>query len=59
MVRLASALNVRVGWLLGEPSLILEKEDREMLQTVLGIMDKIIEAHDAGKSITIVPPGKG
>lgn len=56
VVRIAEAIPVRVGWLLGEPTRIeLTKEDEKMFRTVAAMLENITDATKAGRSITIVP----
>jgi transcriptional regulator with XRE-family HTH domain len=57
VVRIAAAVGTRVGWLVGEPDgMAFSPEDEKMLRSVLVILDKIIDATKAGRSLTILPP---
>jgi DNA-binding phage protein len=54
VVRLAQALQVRLGWLVGEPTgPELTPQDEKMLRAVLALVEDVINALENGRPITI------
>jgi transcriptional regulator with XRE-family HTH domain len=59
VVRIAQALDVRLGWLVGEPAgLELTAEDERMLRTVLTLVENVTSAFEQGRSITFALTNK-
>lgn len=54
VVRLAQALKVRLGWLVGEPiGPELTAEDEKVLRAVLALVEDVTDALENGRPITI------
>lgn len=54
VVRLAQALKIRLGWLVGEPyGPELTPEDEKMLRAVLALVEDVTDAMEGGRTITI------